>query len=129
MITSFIYIYASKWKYIVLGLGIFILATIVIIAVILNPGSDNPSTDNPSTDHPFIDNSIALVDGTVITLKADNGLYLSRINYNDGSIYGENFIEASKPTKDIFCKFFVTTRGTSNGSIALSGKYYIRASV
>ena len=98
------------------------MATIVIIAVILNPGSDNPKpSPKPSTD-----NFITLVDGTVITLKADNGLYLSRINYGGT---GQDYIEASKHTKDIFCKFFVTQMEMRKygNAIALSGNniYFI----
>ena len=45
----------------------------------------------------------SLANDTMITLQADNGLYLSRINY--GGINGTNPIEAAKSTVDASSKF------------------------
>jgi hypothetical protein len=62
--------------------------------------------------------------GQIIALRADNGMYLSRI-----SRPGKEPIEAAKSALDIFCQFTVTT--LANGQIALqadTGKYLSRIS-
>ena len=57
----------------------------------------------------------SLANDTTIALQADNGLYLSRINY--GGVNGTNPIEAAKSTVDASSKFKVMR--LENGSFTL----------
>ena len=66
-----------------------------------------------------------LIDGEIITITADNGLYLSRTE--DTNFAGYHPIEASKKIKDISSKFFITK--VSNDSIAISGKQKIKVQI
>ena len=63
-----------------------------------------------------------LVPSPVVTLKADNGKYLSRINRG-----GVNYIEAAKASPDVYCEFkAIRVDENSYAFVGDNGKYLSR---
>jgi hypothetical protein len=90
------------------------------LITVSTPATPAPATPAPATPAPAP--SPALRTGQVIALRADNGMYLSRIRR--GSL---DPIEAAKGNIDTFCQFTVTVLG--NGQIVLqadNGMYLSR---